>query len=60
MDHSTRRAPLRKGRRIPLNVTLSPDIHRDLAKLEKGNRSAAIEMLVREYFERARAVNFRT
>lgn len=41
-----RRAPLSKGRRISLNVNLSPEIHRELGKLCKGNRSAAIESLV--------------
>ena len=58
MNTAKRRAPLGSGRlrRIPLCVSLSPETHRDLAKLEKGNRSAAIELLVREYFERARAI----
>jgi metal-responsive CopG/Arc/MetJ family transcriptional regulator len=46
---SARSAPLRKGRRISINVNLAPDIHRELGKIAKGNRSAAIEHLVRQY-----------
>ena len=40
MDQSTRRAPLNRGRRIPLNVTLSPETHRALSEIANGNRSA--------------------
>jgi hypothetical protein len=46
VDQSSRRAPLAKGRRISLNVNLSPEIHRELGKIAGGNRSAAIETLV--------------
>jgi len=54
MDVFTRRAPLRRGRRIPVNLTLSPETHRELAKLGRGNRSAAVEELVRRHLlERA-------
>jgi hypothetical protein len=49
MDKPGRRAPLPKGRRICLNVNLSPEIHRELGKLCGGNRSAAIEALVARY-----------
>ena len=44
--------PLRRGRRIPINVTLSAEAHILLAKIGEGNRSAAIEELVRLYRER--------
>lgn len=50
MDTSARRAPLPEGaRRIPLNVTLDPQTHRELGRIGQGNRSAAIEKLVRHY-----------
>jgi len=49
---TTRRMPLRRGRRIPINVTLSAEAHILLAKIGEGNRSAAIEELVRLYRER--------
>jgi len=52
MDISTRRAPLTRGRRIPLSVNIAPDVHRELGKLCGGNRSAAIEELVRQHLER--------
>jgi hypothetical protein len=55
MDLSTRRAPLPRGRRLSLNVNISPDVHRELGKLCGGNRSAAIEELVRRHVERLRA-----
>lgn len=55
MDYAARRAPLKKGRRINLNVNLDPDIHRALGRLCGGNRSAAIEQLVRAHMERLRA-----
>jgi len=46
---SRRRGRLKKGRRISLNVNLSPEIHRELGKICNGNRSAAIEALVGRY-----------
>lgn len=52
MDIDTRRPPLAKGRRIALNVNLDPAIHRELGKIAHGNRSAAIEQLVRDYLAR--------
>jgi hypothetical protein len=52
MDHATRQAPLEEGRRISLNVNLAPDILRELALISGGNRSAAIEKLVREHVAR--------
>ena len=55
MDISTRRAPLSRGRRINLNVNISPDTHKALGKIGNGNRSAAIEELVARHLERMRA-----
>jgi hypothetical protein len=52
MDSISRRARLSKGRRIPLCVSLSSQTIRDLGKIARGNRSAAIEQLVREYHAR--------
>jgi hypothetical protein len=50
MDSLIRRPRLPKGkRRIPLNVNLTPEIHRELGRIAGGNRSAAIENLVRQY-----------
>ena len=50
MDNTaTRRAKLARGRRIPINLSLSPECHRLLAKIGKGNRSAAVEELVRKH-----------
>jgi metal-responsive CopG/Arc/MetJ family transcriptional regulator len=50
MDALIRRPRLPKGkRRIPLNVNLTPEIHRELGRIAGGNRSAAIENLVRQY-----------
>lgn len=43
------RRRLEKGRRIPLNVNLSPEIHTELGRIGNGNRSAAIETLVQRY-----------
>ena len=55
MDISSRRAPLKRGRRIPLCVSLDPDTHKGLEKIARGNKSAAIEQLVRDYFARRAA-----
>jgi hypothetical protein len=57
MDISSRRPPLKKGRRIALNVNISPETHRALGKISNGNRSAAIETLVRQHLDRATAAN---
>ena len=46
---TTKRMPVRRGRRIAVNVTLAPETHVLLAKLGEGNRSAAIEELARMY-----------
>jgi hypothetical protein len=46
---TTRRMPLRRGKRIPINVTVAPETNVWLAKFGDGNRSAAIEELVRLY-----------
>jgi metal-responsive CopG/Arc/MetJ family transcriptional regulator len=55
MNYVLRRAPLLRGRRIAVNVNLAPETHRHLVKKGKGNRSAAIEELVRQDIERERA-----
>jgi hypothetical protein len=52
MNYANRRQPLRRGRRIPLNVTLAPETHRELARIGEGNKSAGIEELVRQHIER--------
>jgi len=36
-------------RRVVLTVNLDPEIHRQLGKIAAGNRSMAIEELVRRY-----------
>jgi hypothetical protein len=41
--------PMRRAKRVPLNVTLAPETHVWLARIGDGNRSAAIEELVRLY-----------
>jgi hypothetical protein len=46
---TTKRMPIRRGRRIPINVTLSAETHLLLARIGEGNRSAGIEELVRLY-----------
>lgn len=56
MPFSKRRPPLAKGRRIPLNVNLSPVIARELKRIGSGNRSAAIEQLVEDHLARTRAL----
>ena len=55
MDIATRRAPLKKGRRLAVTISISPETHKGLAKIAKGNKSAAIEQLVRDYFARRAA-----
>lgn len=55
MDNLTHRPRLRRGRRIPINVTLAPNILKALHKIGDGNRSAAIEKLVGEHLERERS-----
>lgn len=47
MSIKNRRTPQDGVRRIPLTVNLSPDVHLALQKIENGNRSAAIEKLVK-------------
>lgn len=54
MYHATRQEPLKEGRRISVNVNLAPQILLELAKIAGGNRSAAIEKLVREHIARTR------
>jgi hypothetical protein len=50
MNQLTRSARLSRGRRrIALCVNLAPDIHKELGKIAGGNRSAAIEDLVRRH-----------
>ena len=52
MDYTTRRMPLRRGRRKAVNVTLSPETLRILHLVGEGNRSAGIEELARMYQSR--------
>jgi hypothetical protein len=53
MPITQRRAPLeRGGRRIQLCVSVSSETLRELKRIERGNRSAAIERLVREHVAR--------
>jgi hypothetical protein len=54
MYHETRQKPLKEGRRISLNVNLAPDIIEELGAICSGNRSAAIEKLVRDHLARTR------
>jgi hypothetical protein len=57
MDFSARRLPRRNGgRRVTLNVTVSRETKRDLAKIGRGNRSRAIEELVAAHLERQRPI----
>jgi hypothetical protein len=51
----TRRTRSINGRRLQLSVSLDADTIRDLEKIARGNKSAAIEMLVRDYFARRAA-----
>lgn len=51
-DFTTRRMPLRRAKRIALNVTVSPETLRELARIGEGNRSAAIEILLEDYMAR--------
>lgn len=44
-----RRAPLKKGRRIPVTVTMDVKTYDALRRIGRGNRSAAIEDLVRAH-----------
>jgi hypothetical protein len=46
---TTRRLPLRRARRVRLNVTVAPETRIHLERIGDGNRSAAIEELVRLY-----------
>ena len=39
---------MRRNRRIPVNVTLDPETAKYLQHLGDGNRSAAVEELVRQ------------
>jgi hypothetical protein len=52
MYHATRQPPLKEGRRISVNVNLAPSVLLELSKIAGGNRSAAIEALVREHVAR--------
>lgn len=49
MEFARRQKRLSHGRRITLNCTLKPETHDTLGKIAKGNRSAAIELLVQHY-----------
>jgi hypothetical protein len=52
-DTTTRRMPMRRARRLRLNVTVSLETQVWLAKIGEGNKSAAIEELVRLYRARS-------
>lgn len=52
MYHETRQKPLKEGRRISLNVNLDPEVIDALGEICSGNRSAAIEKLVRDHLAR--------
>lgn len=54
MYHPTRQERLKEGRRISVNVNLAPAIIAELAKIAEGNRSKAIEQLVRSHVARGR------
>ena len=49
LPFDTRRAPLAKGARTPLNITVSEETRVALEIIGGGNRSAAIEELLRFY-----------
>jgi hypothetical protein len=49
MSKSNRRPPLRTGRRIPLTITVDDATNEGLLMIGNGNRSAAIEQLVRDH-----------
>jgi hypothetical protein len=49
---TTRRMPIRRGRRIPVSVTLAPETQLLISTLGEGNRSAGIEELARMYWAR--------
>jgi hypothetical protein len=53
---TTRRMPIARARRIALNVTLAPETIEVLGRVGQGNRSAAIEELVRLYRRRELAI----
>jgi len=52
MDYTIRRPRLRRGRRYAVTLSMSPKTIKGLSKIRKGNRSAAVEMLVEWYLER--------
>lgn len=47
-----RRQPLKGTRRIAITVTLDADTHAGLFLIGNGNRSAAIEYLVRQHLSK--------
>ena len=53
---TTRRLPIRRGRRIPVSVSLAAETHELLVKIGEGNKSAAIEELARLYRRRELAI----
>ena len=54
MSQPTRRAPLKAGRRRAITVTVDEVTHAGLTRIGNGNRSAAIEQLVREHLAKRR------
>ena len=50
MNQLTRSARLPRGRRrISLNINIDPELLRELGRIARGNRSAAVEELVRRH-----------
>jgi len=47
--NETRREPLLRGRRIALTITLDPQVLAALGVIGEGNRSKAVETLVKWY-----------
>jgi hypothetical protein len=54
MDYTTRRLPLKRARRIAINVTVDPETHVILHRIGEGNRSAGLEEVVRFYLSKCR------
>lgn len=54
MDNPNQRPRLRRGKRVPVNLTLSMATYRALARIGGGNKSAAVDELVAERLERER------
>lgn len=60
MAHTSRRAPLSSGRRFPVTITVTAETDEGLMLIGNGNRSAAIELLVRRALAKRRRAAART